>query len=140
RLAACAATPAVLFYLITDCVFLPGMVMYPKTVSGQIESYIAALPFLAKMLASDMLFSGLIFGTYWLAVSSGVLASRELEPVPLTEEMATRGQPVAAGANSHTPFRGPRSKGSVRVTLYARHNRYLFSRFMSGMLATDVKR
>jgi hypothetical protein len=77
-----AATPAILFYLVTDCVYWPGFEMYPRTLAGQIDSYIAALPFLRNMLLGDLLFTGLVFGTYWLAVSSGLVLPKKRELAP----------------------------------------------------------
>lgn len=77
-----AAMPAILFYLVTDCVYWPGFDLYPRTFGGQIDSYIAALPFLRNMLLGDLLYTGLVFGSYWLAVSSGLLEPRQTELVP----------------------------------------------------------
>jgi hypothetical protein len=77
-----AATPAILFYLVTDLVVWPGFNLYPHTLAGQIDSYIAALPFLGRMLVGDLLYAGLIFGTYWLTVSSPARQADESQLVP----------------------------------------------------------
>jgi hypothetical protein len=73
-----AAAPAILFYLATDLVFWPGNEMYARTLSGQIDSYIAALPFLRNMLLGDLFFTGLIFGVYRWAISRSTVQ----QPVP----------------------------------------------------------
>ena len=77
RILAFAATPSVLFYLVTDCVYWSGFDLWPKTISGQIDSYIAALPFLRNMLLGDLFFTGIFFGAYWLVVSKCVPLSRQ---------------------------------------------------------------
>jgi hypothetical protein len=91
--AAGALASSVTFYIVTNFAEWAFYDLYPHTASGLVEGYIAALPFFRNTLASDMLFSGLLFGTYWLAVSSGVLASRDLKPVPITQpsELTNRG-------------------------------------------------
>ena len=68
------------FYLITNFAEWAFYDLYPHTAAGLIEGYVAAIPFFRNTLASDLLFSVLIFGTYWLAVSAGILPRRELAP------------------------------------------------------------
>jgi hypothetical protein len=47
-----------------------------------VSGYVAAIPFFRNTVLSDLLFSGLIFGTYWAAVLSGVLLPRPTQLVP----------------------------------------------------------
>lgn len=76
-----AAVSSVSFYLLTNFAEWAFYNLYPHTMAGLIEGYVAAIPFFRNTLASDLLFSGLIFGTYWLAVSAGILPRRaELAP------------------------------------------------------------
>jgi hypothetical protein len=92
--AAGALASSVTFYIIPNFAEWAFYDLYPHTASGLIEGYVAAIPFFRNTLASDALFSGLIFGTYWLAVSSGILKARELKTVPIIQpapELAKRG-------------------------------------------------
>ncbi|HZZ27873.1 MAG TPA: DUF6580 family putative transport protein [Pirellulales bacterium] len=83
-----AAAPAILFYLVTDFVLWPGNELYPHTVAGQLDSYIAALPFLRNMLLGDLFFTGLIFGIYrWFASREAVLQhDPQLAPVTVVSD------------------------------------------------------
>ncbi|HTQ40879.1 MAG TPA: DUF6580 family putative transport protein [Pirellulales bacterium] len=83
-----AATPAILFYLVTDFVLWPGNDLYPHTFSGQIDSYVAAFPFLRNMLLGDLFFSGLIFGVHRWAASQGEAIEQkpQLAPAPAVRE------------------------------------------------------
>jgi len=83
--AAGALATSITFFLVTNFAEWAFYDLYPHTASGLMAGYVAALPFFRNTLASDMLFSGLIFGTYWLAVSSGMLASRQLKTVPVIQ-------------------------------------------------------
>jgi hypothetical protein len=65
-------------------VFWPGNEMYPRTLSGQIDSYIAALPFLRNMLLGDLFFTGLIFGVYRWAISHSTAQQPEPQLAPAT--------------------------------------------------------
>jgi len=88
-----ALATSVTFYVVTNFAEWAFYNLYPHTASGLVEGYFAAIPFFRNTLVSDMLFSGLIFGTYWLAVSSGILVSRELKPLPASQpvtELASR--------------------------------------------------
>jgi hypothetical protein len=88
RIFSSAAAPAILFYLVTDLVFLPGQSLYPQTIAGQLDSYVAALPFLRNMLLGNLVYSALFFGVYWAVVSArlGSRTNAELVPAPVRAE------------------------------------------------------
>jgi hypothetical protein len=49
--------------------------MYPHTLAGVVQCYVAAIPFYGRTLASDLLYSGALFGLHaWL---SRMVARRE---------------------------------------------------------------
>jgi hypothetical protein len=82
RVAGFAVVHSVSFFLVTNSVFWPGFDLYPKTLAGQFDSYVAGIPFFRNMLAGDLFFAALVFGSYWLATSAGVLPRRtQLAPV-----------------------------------------------------------
>ncbi len=58
-----ALASSVSFYLITNLVAWAWLDMYPKTLSGLIECYVAALPFFRHALAGDLLFTTAMFAT-----------------------------------------------------------------------------
>jgi hypothetical protein len=76
RVGGCAVVSAVSFFVITNFAGWACYDLYPKTFSGVIESYLAGTPFFKNTLASELLFSGLIFGTYAVAVQMGLLPNR----------------------------------------------------------------
>ncbi|MDR0956082.1 MAG: hypothetical protein LBM73_03085 [Candidatus Nomurabacteria bacterium] len=57
---------SVIFFLLTNCVWLYSPVMYPHTTAGQLASYINGLPFFRATLAGDLCYTGLLFGAYYL--------------------------------------------------------------------------
>lgn len=57
---------SLLFYCITNCVFLYNEAMYPHTLEGQMQSYIAAIPFFRNTVLGDLFFTTLLFGGYAL--------------------------------------------------------------------------
>ena len=77
-----ALATSVTFYVITNFAEWAFYDLYPHTAAGLTAGYVAALPFFRNTVLSDLLFSGLIFGAYWLAVSSGVLQPRQPQLVP----------------------------------------------------------
>ena len=83
-----ALTSSVLFFLITNCVFLygsgAGPVMYPHTIQGQILSYTYALPFFKWTLLGDLTYSVAIFAAYRTLTS----ASLRLQLIKLTRRAA----------------------------------------------------
>ncbi len=58
---------SVLFYLVTNLVWLYPAKMYPHTWAGQIASYTNALPFFRSTLAGDLFYTAAFFGIYELA-------------------------------------------------------------------------
>lgn len=62
RIGGSALLAALLFYLVTT--FAVWWAFYPQTLGGLLECYGVGLPFLAKKLIGDLLWSGAIFGSY----------------------------------------------------------------------------
>ena len=63
RVAAATLANAVVFYLVTNCIWLYGEgSLYPRTLAGQIQSYEMALPFFRNSLAGDSCFVAALFG------------------------------------------------------------------------------
>ncbi len=62
RIGGSALIAALLFYLVTT--FAVWWAFYPQTLGGLLECYGVGLPFLAKKLIGDLLWSGAIFGSY----------------------------------------------------------------------------
>jgi len=58
---------AVLFFLITNNVFLYTPALYPHDLSGMMASYVAGLPFFRSQILGDLFYSGVLFGAYELA-------------------------------------------------------------------------
>ena len=67
------------FYLITNFGSWLWFQAYPHTAAGLASCYVAAIPFFGWTLASDILYTGVLFGLYaWL---SRTVASSERVPV-----------------------------------------------------------
>ncbi|MEE8153457.1 MAG: DUF6580 family putative transport protein [Phycisphaerales bacterium] len=62
RIGGSALIAALFFYVVTT--FAVWLAYYPQTLGGFLECYGLGLPFLAKKLLGDLLWSGAIFGTY----------------------------------------------------------------------------
>ncbi len=57
---------ASIFFLITNFAFLYPATMYPHNISGILTSYAAGLPFFRNMLIGNLVFSVLLFGSFYL--------------------------------------------------------------------------
>jgi hypothetical protein len=57
---------SVLFFVVTNFGVWQSGVLYPLTMSGLAECYIAALPFFRNALAGDLFYSAVLFGSYAL--------------------------------------------------------------------------
>jgi len=79
RIAAVTVLNSIQFYLITNFGSWLWFQGYPHTAAGLASCYIAAIPFFGWTLASDLLYTGLLFGLYaWL---SRTVATGERRPV-----------------------------------------------------------
>jgi hypothetical protein len=67
HLAVAAAASALLFFVVTNFGVWALEMLYPKNLTGLIECYVAAIPFFRNTLASDLLYSALLFGGLALA-------------------------------------------------------------------------
>jgi hypothetical protein len=63
----CVLASATIFYLVTNFANWLISPMYPKTGTGLIACYVAGIPFFGNTLASDALFSAVLFGLFALA-------------------------------------------------------------------------
>ena len=57
---------SILFFLITNFGFWLAFSLYPKTVAGQMDAYVMALPFFRNTLLGDFFYTGVFFGSYEL--------------------------------------------------------------------------
>ena len=55
-----------IFFIITNFAVWFFWDMYPKTVSGLFSCYIAGIPFFRNMAAGDLIYTGLLFGSFAL--------------------------------------------------------------------------
>ncbi len=58
---------SLIMYVVSDFGMWIGSGIYPHTLTGFTACYIAALPFLRNELLGDLFYSGLLFGTFYLA-------------------------------------------------------------------------
>jgi hypothetical protein len=58
---------AVLFFLITNNVFLYTPALYAHDFSGMMASYVAGIPFFRFQIMGDLFYSGVLFGAYEFA-------------------------------------------------------------------------
>jgi len=67
------------FFMVTNFGVWLWSGMYAHTISGLNQCFTLALPFFRNTLLSDLFYTGLMFGLYWLAVNlSQKIISREL--------------------------------------------------------------
>ncbi len=59
-----SVTASVAFFVITNFAMWATGVIYPKTAAGLVECFIAAIPFFHYTLLGDLLFVGLMFGSF----------------------------------------------------------------------------
>ncbi|MCC7087380.1 MAG: hypothetical protein IT427_20450 [Pirellulales bacterium] len=76
RIGGYAFSTSIWFFFITNFTYWAWNNLYAKNTAGLIESYAMGLPFLRNMVASDLLFSFLLFGAFAFAVQVGMLPRR----------------------------------------------------------------
>jgi len=63
-----AVAGSVQFFLLTNFAWLAASSMYPHTLAGVMACYAAGVPFFWRTLASDLFYSGVLFGLHaWLS-------------------------------------------------------------------------
>ncbi len=63
-----ALAGSILFFLVTNFAFLYSVTSYPHNFAGILMSYAAGVPFFGRTLASDLVYSGVLFGLHsWLS-------------------------------------------------------------------------
>lgn len=59
---------SVIFFVITNfAVWMSGMVGYPMTAGGLLQSYVAAIPFFRNAILGDLLYNAVFFGSFYFA-------------------------------------------------------------------------
>ena len=86
RIGSSALVAGIFFYIATN--FAVWLVYYPQTLDGFLTCYGLALPFLAKKLIGDLLWSGAIFGSYAVIMQ---LQSRKVGLVKATVSVRSYG-------------------------------------------------
>lgn len=56
-----------LFFVVTNFAVWALQSLYPKTLTGLVACYVAALPFFQNSLLSDLFFTAVLFGMYFVA-------------------------------------------------------------------------
>jgi hypothetical protein len=67
---------SILFFLLSNGAVWAFSTMYPHTRAGLTQCYIAALPFLEKTMLGDLIWTGVLFGGFWLVQRTPALARR----------------------------------------------------------------
>lgn len=55
---------SLLFYVLTNFNFWFASPLYPKTMTGLLQSYVNALPFFRNTILGDLFYTGILFGSY----------------------------------------------------------------------------
>ncbi|MCL2037761.1 hypothetical protein FWG95_02025 [Candidatus Saccharibacteria bacterium] len=75
-----AIASSVLFFIVTNNIFLYTPAFYPMTFDGMIASYVMGIPFFRNQILGDLIYSGALFGAYEVArVLSARFALRSVE-------------------------------------------------------------
>lgn len=73
---------SIIFFLITNFAVWAFFDWYPHTWSGLIQNFTLALPFFRNTLAGDLVYTGLFFGLYEMAVYLSAKLAKKKELVP----------------------------------------------------------
>ncbi|MFA6908574.1 MAG: DUF6580 family putative transport protein [Patescibacteria group bacterium] len=63
-IAGSALAGSVFFFLVTNWAVMQFDVMYPHSLAGLMQSYVAGIPFFRNMLIGDLVYTALLFGVY----------------------------------------------------------------------------
>lgn len=80
-IAVASVAGALIFFLLTNAAVWAFTPMYSKDLTGLLNSYIAALPFLRNSLLGDLAYTGILFGSYE--------AAKQLNHIKISRSLAT---------------------------------------------------
>lgn len=80
KVLAASLTSSILFFLATNASVWAFGHGYSRTAGGLVDAYVAGLPFFRNTLASDLVYSGLFFGT--TAAVTALVRRRNASPQP----------------------------------------------------------
>lgn len=69
---------SLVFFALSNAAVWAFSGMYPLTMAGLTQCYVAALPFLDKMVIGNLVWTGVLFGGAWLVQNRSALARRAL--------------------------------------------------------------
>jgi hypothetical protein len=72
---------SICFFLLTNFAEWPFNNLYPHTLDGLVQSYVAAIPFFRNTLFGDLFFTAATFGTYWAVSRSDDVVVPSRKPV-----------------------------------------------------------
>lgn len=79
--AVAAVSSSVLFFVVTNFAVWAQGTLYPRTASGLVAAYVAAIPFFRNTLAGDLFFTAVLFGGWALLERvSPVLREAQVPP------------------------------------------------------------
>src|SRR5579871_2992924 len=81
RVAGAAIGGSIVFFIASNFAVWMGGQFYPLTFSGLLACYTAAIPFFGNDVAGNLVYSGVMFGSYRYLVARGVIARRDARPV-----------------------------------------------------------
>ena len=64
---------SVIFFLVTNFGVWAAQTLYPKTVSGLWECYVAGIPFFRNALAGDLVYTAALFGMFAAVTATGMV-------------------------------------------------------------------
>jgi len=77
RTAGACMAGSVVFFLVSNVGVWAGWKMYPASVAGLIDCYVAALPFFRNTVIGDLIYAGMLFGAYaWIRRRRAAVALR----------------------------------------------------------------
>jgi hypothetical protein len=81
RVAGMSVASSVTFFVVTNFAVWAEGLLYPRTISGLLDCFVAAIPFFRNSLLGDLLWTGILFGAWALAVRPVHVASPALRDV-----------------------------------------------------------
>ena len=82
RIAGTTLAGSVVFFLVTNFAVWADGSLYPRNVDGFVECYVQAIPYFGRSLAGDLLYAGLLFGSFaWVESRYGLQGRVATRPI-----------------------------------------------------------